>query len=369
MATTEPERLDLYLVGETSGIPQPYQVFFDGPQELRDGVRLRYGRNLRDEPVVQKIAVGGAPTERLLSREARIGRDLFSAAPRAYPRQLSRYIGTGDGSHPYTLFTCFGRPLSEFAGQGAPFSPEDFRTAVDDLFQALVFLHTDRLVHGRVGLESLRWDGKNLQLGDFRHTELAGRARPGPAPEPPWAAPRPADERRALLADDVYAAGLVIFLLGTGEALAAAEGGPESAAGMRARLAVQDAVIRDLLCARDRRTGRDRDNVFAEVPDHRPNVRTLRQRWRPPEAPAGVIGPLFSRPRSLEQEEARARTDFAVLRERQHAFALAHPGLPQAGGWPPDRELSDPGPRRNLMILLALIGFAVLVIVIAAVAG
>lgn len=364
------ERLSLYLADDPNARRQPYEVHFDGPQIVRDGVRLRFGRNLRDEPVVQKIAVGGVPTEQLLAREARRGRGLYAAASKSYPRQLGRFIGDNpEAERPYTLFTCYGRTLSEIiAAEGAlPFPPEALRRAVADLLAALAFLHTDRLVHGRLGLDTLRWDGEALQLGDFGHCVLEGEERVAPGPNPPWDAPRPAQERRALRADDVYAAGLVVFLLGTGEGLTDAQGLPESAAGMRARLALQDAVIRNLLSDRDRRTGRESDNAFADSPAARPDINTLVHRWRPPEQ-----RPRQTAVREISAREAQAREDFSRLRERQYKFGVEYARRhPARVPMEPEADLPEPGfrlpewatPGRVLTAFIVLIVVAIAAVV------
>jgi hypothetical protein len=132
-----------------------------------------------------------------------------------------------------------------------------------------------------------------------------------------------------LRADDVYAAALVIFQIGTGEDLVDGDGAPETAAGMRNRLAAQGAVIRDLLSHQDRRTRLETDNAFADSPAGRPQIRTLDARWRPA-SPAD----RSALRREIDRREAQAREDFARLRERQ--------GLVQP---PPDR--SGPRPART----------------------
>jgi serine/threonine protein kinase len=330
-AEVAPEILELYLTGGSGTAKQPYHVFFDGRQTIRNGVRLRYGHNQKNETVVQKSVPAGSTAQTLIAREARLGRRLQDAGARSYPPQLSRCVGADpDGPHPFTLMTCRGATLRELLENGQlPLSPAGVNQAVTDLLTGLAFLHTDRIVHTRIDLDSLRWDGTGLQICDFGHAVTEARTRSLPDLPAPWNPPRPARSTVAHPADDIYTAALAVFQLATGEALHTAQGEPETSEGMRARLALQDAVLQDLLRHRDRRTGRASDHAFADSPEHRPDARTMLLRWQPPAPPHPVPRP------DVDLRETRAREDFTRLRMHQRAFVPPPlPDLPAQEGGP-----------------------------------
>ena len=251
------ETLTLVPAGTLGRALVPYLVDFNGQQRQEAGVRYRVGQNDFSGPVAQKIATGDSAVKPGLQRELEVARYLGTRGGEL----LSKCVGYNfDDSPAYTVVTYRGRPLASLAGDEANWPPgHAVRTKISrDLLQGLELLRVSRIVHGAIGLGTLRWDGTTLQITGFGQAALSGRYPDG----------RPAHH-----ANDVYAAGRVIYQVYTGHAP------PDDPWDLRQQIEqVQDAELRDLLLRRDLVASTDRDYVFAEDPDRRPTSRTLLDR-------------------------------------------------------------------------------------------
>ncbi|GAA2372923.1 serine/threonine-protein kinase [Nonomuraea africana] len=243
---------------------------------------------------MQKLAYAGERARELLDHEWRIGKWLGDQG-RDF---LSTMLGHNpDSVPPYTVMTLRGSPLSEL---GAPVDRATLRMLITGLLNGLEALRTGGVVHRGINLDTLRWDGGALQISDFTRAEFDGAGD------------------TVSHGEDVYAAGLVIYHLYTGEL-------PEDdPLRMRDRLRAQDEPLRQLL-------GGER-TVFAQRPQDRPDARELLERW----APAGHRAP--ARARAYRDREREGRRNFHDLRDRQRAYQERH------RGWSP------PPPRRPWII-------------------
>jgi hypothetical protein len=299
------ERLHLVLADQPGRGPQPYDVEFDGRQLTGPELRVRWGRNRLNEPVVQKLAHGGPPAHALLRREREIGMALRGRlAAGGYPSQLGLFLGhNADSLPPYLVATSRGESLAELAVT-LPLPATLLAPVVQELVRALRWLSAARVVHGRIDLATLRWDGSGLQLVDFEHAVLEGE----PYPACSCCSGRVVEQRPAAHRDDVRDAGLVIYRLYTGE-------GVGDAKEARDRLDLQDAPLRALLA-----------DVFDDRPDARPDARVLLRRLRLADPTRRGVPPV------VEDRELRARARFRDIREGQRAFRATHYRAPAAGG-------------------------------------
>lgn len=323
------ERLQLIIAGHIGRGYQPYDVEFEGHRVLGTLACARRAHDRLNEPVVVKEALDRAGAGEALRREiAMLDRLTGRLTDTRYPAQLTRLVGHNpDHAPPFLVATCRGEPLRRWEGE-LPWDPARTGPVVDDLLRILRYLAMTRIVHGHIGFDTLRWDGKGLQLTDFEHAALAGGTRPRCSCCPP----RPAAPARP--ADDVTAAGLVVYRLYTGETVA----GPAEAAE---RLDLQDTPLRVLL-----------ENVFAADPRKVPEARELLRRRRLPDpvTRAGSASPMPER-------EAEARRNFERLRHEQRAFRQSLSRRPDAP--PPSRSLPA------VLTWLVLVAALVVVVVVA----
>jgi hypothetical protein len=132
---------------------------------------------------------------------------------RRYPAELSALVGYNvDLTEPFVL-------LRPYRGKWMPsrrFDPEKLRAVEVALLRALQHTAEAGVVHGNVGLHTLRWDGTTVQLVDFEHAQRAGeRRRPGGSV--PHRSPEQVDGvGGADPRDDVWGAGMVITHLAIG---------------------------------------------------------------------------------------------------------------------------------------------------------
>lgn len=320
------ERLQLVLVEAPTVEPQPYDIEFVGTQRLVPLLRHRQGRNRLNESVLVKYAHGGAHATDLLFRAQRIGKIMFDGSGTGYPGQLSRLIGHNwDSTLPMLVTTHIGQELSTIADQ-FPLNAGMLAPIVRDLLGTLAWLNRFRVVHGRIGLSTLRWDGNLLALTDFEHAVLEGEPQPRCACCPPrdgLATPR----------DDVLAAGLVIYQLYTGHELSREQA--------RRQLPLDDAVLGRLLT-----------NVFNERPASRPDARELLRRLRLPDPTTTAF------PAHWETLEQKARATFADVRQRQREFWAVRP--PPAT--PGVLTVLPPSPGLRLAAIIGVFGVAILLL-------
>ncbi len=271
-----------------------YVVDFNGQQRQAAGIRHRLGQNAFSGPVALKMAVDGEDGE---GAESRLRRELEVArylGPRG-GELLSKCLGYNFSDAPAsTVVTYRGRPLADLVRDEAHWPLDHaLRTKIiTDLMQGLELLRVSSIVHGGIGLDTLYWDGTTLQITDFGQAALCGKYPDG---------------RAAHHGDDVYAAGLVIYHVYTGQPP------PADPVDLRRQIdEVQDVELRDLLLHRDLVAGTDLDYVFAADHDQRPTSRVLLNR-------------LDRRPHGIQWEQLVARDravreDFRRLRERQRRF-------------------------------------------------
>jgi serine/threonine protein kinase len=307
---------ELYLIcpNEAGRGLQKFDFTFDGSAFVGPEYRVRQGRDSQQAPVAQKIAHGhGSGGGAHLEREVSIGRTLARRiGAKQYPACISRLIGYNPGisdmskmsenqanSLPYAVFTYQRGTLADLAGD-LPVDPDLFWRIADGLIIALCYLQSAQVVHRRIRLDTVRWDGEHVQLADFTHAVPEWDAHPGAVGEAPWDAP----EQRGGAAtadcrDDIYAAALLLAWLATGQ---------EFADDAEAREAIRrlDLGQRTLLDAASVERRRDR-----------PSALELRRRRRIPD-------PLNAVQRGNLARESEARARFARLRaQQQRAQALA----------------------------------------------
>lgn len=346
------EQLRLIPRDSTDGQLIPYAIDFTDFQSQDENFRFRLGRNGVNEPVMLKLAYAGERARELLDHEWRIGKWLGEQG-RDF---VSTMVGHNPTSvPPYSVMTFRGSPLSQM---DLPLDRETLRRVITGLLNGLEVLRASRVVHRRINLDTLCWDGVALQITDFTRAELDGTG------EAVWHG------------DDVYAAGLVIYHLYTGEL-------PEDdPSAMRARLAGQDGPLRELLGGRNRRPGTDwGGEVFADRAEDRPDARVLLDRWGD-----GAPRPPLRQARAYEEREREGRRNFAELRARQHAYhrryhdwapswyqpIVPRPVSPQSSRTPHSRFVTPPFVTPDpvvvgavtvaviLGVLILLIGFRVL---------
>lgn len=312
------ENLELYVPNELGRGLQRFEFRFDGDQFAGPDFRIRFGRDSQDTPVVQKIAHGGPGAYQLLQREVRIGRVLVQRIGKnEYPVSLSRLIGYNPGKEenlgplpPYAVFTYQRRTLLDLESE-LPLRPELFRPVADGLIIALCYLQAAQVVHRHIRLETVRWNGTTVQLADFEHAAAEWDATPGAVGEAPWDSP----EQRSGAAsadcrDDVYAAGLLLARLATGQEFADDEQARESIARMDL---TQQHLLRD---------------TAAEYRRDRPTAHELRKRRK-------LADPLNPMLRASRGHESEARARFATLRQRQRsALATRREAQAPAGARP-----------------------------------
>ncbi|NUT97634.1 MAG: hypothetical protein HOY78_36985 [Saccharothrix sp.] len=288
------EQLQLILAGDFGRGLQTYDVEFDGRRKLDSPLLTRTGRNRVNEPVALRSAGPDPESVVLLRREVDVlTRLLGRLTDRRYPTQLTRLIGHNpDHEPPYLLRTARGEPLTRL---DRPLRADVLGPVVDDLVRILRHLAVSGVVHRRIGLSTLHWDGEGLQLVDFEHAVLAGL----PAPACACCPDRPPVEGPARKQDDLLDAGLVLYRLFTDEDVT-------DPAEARRRLGLQDVVVRDLL-----------EGVFDPDRTRRPDPLALLRRRKLPDPLSGSGRPV----KTIADRETGGVEAFERLRADQRAFA------------------------------------------------
>ena len=255
---------------------------------------------------------GGRPPTRRLENEVRIGLRLLRRYPVAYPAILSRLIGYDiDSVEPFVLHAMPpGEPCALHAGRLALAPLGAFQRG---LVHGLELLAAAGVVHGELGPDTVRWDGRTVQIDDFGGASVVGERRSGPR-RCAWASPeQTAGTGRASASDDVWSAGLVIFHVATGRPVGQA-GAPD--------LEDRGAALRSVL-----------DHVFEAEVAMRPTAQVLATRL-------GAVPPVPPVPVEVTEEEQamdRGRRAYdAALREKwPPPVAGAPPSPPASARRPP----------------------------------
>lgn len=326
------EQLQLILAGDFGRGLQTYDVEFDGRRRLDGPLLSRYGRNRVNEPVALRSAGPDPESVVLLRREVdALTRLRGRLTERRYPTQLTRLIGHNpDHEPPYLLRTNRGEPLSRLE---MPLRADVLGPVVDDLVRILRYLAVSGLVHRRIGLSTLHWDGEGLQLVDFEHAVLSGL----PAPACSCCPNRPPPEGTARRQDDLLDAGLVLYRLFTNEDVT-------DPVEVRRRLALQDVVVRDLLAG-----------VFDPDRTRRPDPLALLRRRKLPDPLSGSGRPVTT----IADRETGGVEAFERLRAEQRAFAAWYQQNAHV-------LLKEPVPptRVKAIVWTSVVGLVVLVVVL-----
>lgn len=155
----------------------------------------------------------------LLDNEVRIGLHLVRVFGNGYgyPAELSRLVGYDiDAEQPFILFAPYsGRPAEQVVRRIAVTQEPHFEAS---LLRAIRLLEIARVVHGRIGPATTRWDEADaaVQLTDFSQATMAGERRRGWG-EAPWSsAEQVAGTGQADGRDDVWSVGQLIYYVITG---------------------------------------------------------------------------------------------------------------------------------------------------------
>jgi hypothetical protein len=258
-------------------------------------------------PVAQKIALGNTSPDGFLPGEVSIGRTLIRRIGRSeYPACLSRLVGYDPGmsedvksARPSAVFTYQPHTLSDISHQ-LPVDPRLFWQIADGLIVALCYLQAAQVVHRRIRLETVRWDGsdgRTVQLADFSYAVPEWELRPRPVGEAPWDPPEARGAAgSADCRDDVYAIALLLARLATGQEFA------------------DDGEASEAITRLDMGQRRLLSKAIAPRRRDRPAASELRKLRR-------LSDPLNPVLRGDQARESEAQARFAELRRRQETAA------------------------------------------------
>jgi hypothetical protein len=174
------------------------------------------GRRLMQKWVPRHLGEATPSLYERLDAEARAGTRFRQVYDGRFPDELPELYGYNlDLWEPFVLFVEYrGQPA---AGSGLPqvAAVEPYRAQVA-LLRALKFAATAGIVHGRVAIETLRWDGVTVQLVDFEHAMRAGESRLNAGPAAGALPEQLTGTGVADVRDDVWGAGLVLRQLTLG---------------------------------------------------------------------------------------------------------------------------------------------------------
>lgn len=133
---------------------------------------------------------------------------------RRYPAQISRLIGyVADSADPFALLDDYrGEPTADVAGHLTPAEQRSFHVS---LMTGLRWLAEAGLAHCAIGLDTVRWDGDQVQITDFSQATVIGAGRSTlnrHARQAPGLRAGPVTDR-----DDVWAALLLCYYVDTGQ--------------------------------------------------------------------------------------------------------------------------------------------------------
>ncbi|BCJ55892.1 hypothetical protein Asp14428_73670 [Actinoplanes sp. NBRC 14428] len=280
--------------------------------------------------MVQRAAAGGTGSRwlahLLVENEIRAGLRLLRSAAGGHVPYMPRLVGYDlDAAEPFVLTEPpRGRSAGEFAGQLMLDQRHSFQVA---LFRVLAALAGAGVVHGGIDPAVVHWDGRDIQLTGFYLAAVAGEPyRVGVAS--PWMPARASARREAAdPRDDVWAAGLVVAHVVTGQPV-------QRLTADRLR---DGSSLGSLL-----------DGVFADKPAERPTPAQILRRL-------GDHQPGATRVPPDDPGLTEGRAAFDVERAKKHADASL-PDVPSAKLPPgPDRR-----PVYTAMIVVLLLGLAAL---------
>ncbi|WP_433227123.1 hypothetical protein [Actinomadura formosensis] len=241
---------------------------------------------------------------------------------RPYPRCVSRLVGyDADAAEPFALLEPLrGAEAGSFAGT---LPTEQRRRFQVGLLRAVRLLNTAGIAHRAIGPGTVRWDGDDVQITDFSQAAPIGAPRTV-AGALPWQAPEQRPETppgwdRGVIGpnDDIWAAGLLIFYVLTGEEL-----------DDRARLAGRP-ELETLLAG------------VIDPPERRPGAQALLRRLGEADPPPRPLAP--------DPAFARGRAEFFAQRHRKHPHTARDSApaarTPSASASAPARPAESPAPR------------------------
>ncbi|WP_037677786.1 hypothetical protein [Streptomyces griseus] len=280
----------------------------EGSDFVCDGWRMtRFRHRVTGHQLVVKSARGGdtAALDREFDNTAVLVR-LFHRD--RVPRQLAHVVARDDTGPTGTrlLLSLRGSRLADWTSPDA-LHGNQLESAVRDLFTAVAALHRCGLVHGRLDLEHLWWDGNGLQLSGLDTAVRAGRTLP-PRPVTAWDPPEFGYGRTAEEQDDVHSAALLAFWMATGQTVPPGS----SRSALRDLVDPHEEWIRGLMLRIFSHTGP------AQLPPRLPRAREV-QEWLEPQPPPGQRLWEERRDRNLEQAQELARKNFAQLRTHQRS--------------------------------------------------
>ncbi|MEU5693223.1 hypothetical protein [Actinosynnema sp. NPDC020468] len=225
----------------------------------------------------------------LLENEVRAGTRLGQVFRDAYPRQLASLVAYNtDLEEPFVLLReYFGEPA---AGPATRFETADRLRFQHELLRALQLVSIAGLVHGAVGMETVRWHEGRLQLVDFEWAQRVGEPR---RPGRRSIARSPEQQHGGGLVDgrdDVWGAGVLIRELHLGRL------------GVNGHRGQDPTLLRDLL-----------NPVFDRPVEHRPTAADLLVRLHGDATPPPFADPdaPLAAGRELFEQVARRKTGAA----------------------------------------------------------
>lgn len=166
---------------------------------------------------------GRAAGYELLDNEILAGLRLHRAqrsAASGYPLEVSRLIGhDADAARPYALLEPYrGTPVGKEAGNLLVSDHHPFQVS---LLTGVRWLGAAGIAHRGISPDTVRWDGRRVQITGFAHATVLGAPRTVVG-DLPWCAPEQRSGRATgdvTERDDMWAAGRLIFYVLTGEEL------------------------------------------------------------------------------------------------------------------------------------------------------
>lgn len=263
----------------------------------------------------------------LLDNEIRAGARLGQVFGGHHPPELSSVVAYNlDDEEPFVLLRAYiGDPAAGLAQQLDDATRRQFQIG---LLRAVQLTAAAGVVHGAVSLNTVRWDGRQLQLVDFESAERVGDRRRGGS-SPACAPEQVAGSGEVDGRDDLWAAGLLIRSLYLGG----------FTNGSRPDRTRDPELLRTLL-----------DPVFDNPIEHRPHPADLLRLLR-------VDSPLP--PLADPETGLRAgRAMFDQISARKHGSAEPEPP-------PPVPKPTGGRLRRSIPFLTTMIAVAVAIIVLA----
>jgi hypothetical protein len=269
------------------------------------------GRHLVQKYVPRHLGRGNDAYYEALDRETRALTRLGQRFGMHYPQELIRIVGYNvDVEEPFVLLSEYrGQPVEEVYNSFDEDARRRFRIGLLRAVQHIGFV---KVVHGALGMPSLRWDGVTVQLVDFESAGRAGEPRRADGVFPVRSQEQVAGAGAAHPGDDMWGVGLAFRQLVMGPHLG--DGYPDlGSERLRAELA----------------------GLFGETAEMRPSAEQMLQRIRATSAMRPDPDPdelLRAGRQEFERASARKRGDAVP-----DAAPQAHPDPPTAATTRPNR--------------------------------